>query len=722
MGTAAAAWFAVCFFVLPGFLVNWVAGLKAPAAMAGALPVTFGVVGMAAWFWGLVRAPFGLFTFALSVIGALCVAGAWRYLFARRARGQEVSWRRALFPGSGAQRRRRSIADPYWILPAVGVVAGAATIISDRLSWLVRTPNGVMNIVQGWDVQWHANLVRFIMDEGVASPTRMGELLNVETHAGQLYPSAYHAGVALYAEAAGLEPIPALNVASTVLPGIAFPVSMACLVFAFLRSTGLTAQIAAGLAAIFVYALPQVLWVPEYVGMWPYLFAIGLTGMVVWQFVSVPDARAGALSAGIGFLGVLCVHPSAVTVVVLAVVLFWLTSTLVRPSHSRVGDTVWMALPALVASIVFLPQVLAGADQASEVAGWQPRDLKSSGSAWGTALWMETRHVEDFFPGFDATVWLWLAGAGALVMVLWRFQVWPVLFYVVSLAAAAHALEPIDNWFGYVVAVVANLHYNTAHRLIMPVAMSVVAAAAIAVAAAIRLVTLAPAAERYQRHIKASAAASAALALVAGAVAVPQVRAAAETGAKAAFEAPRTIDRMVNADDLAAFDWLANQPAAHEGVTMGDPADGHSWLYAYAGVPTVSRHYQSAVAGIGSATETLLRHADFIGEQTVSKRNPADRAVEELDVRFFIVSPGSFWSHQLPRYDMLRAPWVSEGLTPVYSKGDTAIFAVNSAFSKAELKAMRKDALQHGSDKLPKLENAADLLANQAGQAARPAW
>ena len=49
---------------------------------------------------------------------------------------------------------------------------------------------------------------------------------------------------------------------------------------------------------------------------------------------------------------------------------------------------------------------------------------------------------------------------------------------------------------------------------------------------------------------------------------------------------------------------------------------------------------------------------------------------------------------------MLRDFWVSEGVTPVYRKGSTAIFAVNSQFSDAELEEMVADGQEHGSDEL----------------------
>ena len=696
MTTATAAWFCVVFFLLPGLAVSWVAGLRLPAAIASALPVTFGIIGLSAWMWGVTSAPFNLWTFGVSMVLALAVAAGWRYLFARKARrGGAVPWRRALFPGQADW--------VSWIIPAAGVVTGAAMSITDRLRWLARLPNGADNIVQGWDTQWHANLVRFVMDEGVASSTRMGELQNVETHTKLLYPSAFHAGTALFGEAAGLEPIRAVNIASIVLPGIALPLTMACLVFVFMRSRGVTAQIAAGLAAVFCYGAPQLLWVPDFVGMWPYLLAVALTGIVIWQFLTVPARHAAALPAAAGFLGLLCVHPSAVTIVVLAVVLAWATSLLVWPERSRLSDTAWLALPAAGAALAFIPQVLAGTTQAEEVASWAPKETLGNGGAWGDAFWMNTRHVAEFFPDFDPTVMLWLAGAGALVLVLWRGQVWPLLLYLISLAVTANALEPFDNAWGDLLAVVGNLHYNTGHRLVMPVVMCVWAAAAIAVAAMIRLVTLAPLAARFGKGQRVVAVASVVLAAVVGASAVPQVRAHASDGAKAAFSDARNNGRMVSADDLQAFDWLAEQPAAWEGTIMGDPSDGYSWMYAYNGLPSVARHYLWPAGGDGSAHQTLFAHADFIGE---GHDGPVEQAIKDLDVRFFVLSPASFWPGQKPQYELLRAFWASNGVTPVFRKGSTAVFAVNSAFTDAELREMQDDAAGAGSDELFTLDDA----------------
>lgn len=718
MTPAAAAVFAVPFFLLPGFLFNLIAGVKGPHALAAALPVSVGIFGMSAWMWGLTSAPLNLWTFAVSLFFAFATAAVWRYAFARKARrGGRVSWRRALFPG---EWKKGSILDLYWLLPAAGVVSGAWMLISDRIGWLVRTPHGAYNIVQGWDVQWHANLVRFIMDTGVASPTRMGELQNVETHAQLLYPSAFHTAIALFGEAAGLDPIPALNIGMIVLTGLALPITAACLAFAFLRTRGLTAQIAAALAALFVYGAPQLIWVSDFVGMWPYLFAMALTGTVIYQFVRVPSHRAGALSATVGLLGVLNAHPAALTVVVLGVVLFWLTSTLLRPERGRVADTLWMVAPGAAAGLVYLPQALAGSAQAEEVSAWAPIETAKFTTGWPTAFMMETRHVADFFPDYDATVWLWLAGVGALACVLWRRQVWPVLFYVLSLAVAANALKPVAGPLSGLLTLVGNLHYNTAHRLIFPVVLSVVVAAAIGVAVMIRLFTLAPVAARLDAAgwKRGTGVASISMALVVALIAAPMVRADARGGAQAAFLETRVDHRMVDDNDRAAWDWLATQPEAWEGTIFGDPADGHSWGYAYNGLPMLSRHYLWPTGGLGSGTDITYWHAREIGEGLrgdPSAENVVDEAADALNIKFYMVSPGAFWPIQLARLQMLRGFWTSRGITPVYRKGDVVIFAVNKEFTEDELERMRDDAHEHGSDDLYAVEPEPVGAASTAG-------
>ena len=696
---------AVMLFTLPGFIISWVAGAKAPAAAASAMPVTFGVMGMSAWMWGETTAPFNTLTFTISLMFTLGCAVLWRWAMDRRLRTAST-WRERFLPEGW---RAGSVADPAWVVPAIGVIGGAWMIVGDRLNWLARVPHGTDNIVQGWDVQWHANVVRFIREEGIASPTRMGELQNIETQAQLLYPTGYHSGIALFAQVAGLEPIPALNIAAAILPGLTLPLTMACLALAVTQSRGLTAQIAAALAALACYVAPTLMWIPDYVGMWPYLFAVTLTGIVIWQFCSTPARPAMALPAMLGFVGVLVVHPSAVTIVAVAVALFWLTRLLFVPVTTRLKDLLWIAGPAVVGALLFLPQILQGSSQAEEVAAWGIAEGDITPTPWKTILMMQTRHSVQFFHDFDATVLLWLAVFGAIVVVVWRRQVWPVLFFGISAMAAVHVLEPFDSVVGTALSAITNLHYNTAHRLVMPVSMLTIVGAAIGVAAAIRLLTLAPLAARKgsPRWRWVSISASLVVALIVGAGTVAWARDTSELGAQGAYTGARMNMRMVSVNDRIAFDWLATQPAAWEGLTYGEPDDGHSWIYAYNGVPTLSRHYLWPTGGRGSMMDRIHYHTDALGEGLrgdPGSENPVDEAAIELGVKFIISSPDNFWWHVVPRYEQLKGLWVAEGATPVYARGNTVIFAVNDAFTPAELRAMARDAREHGSEEIPQLE------------------
>lgn len=706
MDAVGAVWLAIAVFMLPGLIFSWVAGAKLPAATAAALPASFGIVGLSSWMYGAMGIGFGWPSFIVFLLLMLCVAGGWRYGFARRAKHRGAgNWLRALWPGDW---RRGSIADPSWVLPGAGVAAGTWMLIAKQLELQSKVPGQLNNIVQGWDIQWHVNAVRFIMEEGIASPTRMGELQNPETHIDLFYPSAFHAATALFAQAGGLAPVEAVNVASIVLPSLALTAGSAGLAWAMARGHGMVAQIAAGLAGIAVYASPVLVWIPDFVGMRPYIVAIGLSGLVIALFMQVPRYRALALPTLFAFLGLMQVHPSAVLVVVLAVLLYWLTYLIWRPDRSRLGDVLWLAIPALGATTAFLPQLIAGRTQAEEVNGWNAQENVTQAEAWEKALTMSTRHVDEFFPDFDPTVLLWLAAFGALAMVLWRGQVWAPVFYGVMLAATAHALHPFEGMWEPLLTLVGAPHYNSAHRIITVVALTVVAAAAVGVAVIIRVISLAPVAARYGTRpwVWATSIVSAALAVVSGWGIGVWASTVAVDGAELAFDASRINDRMVDDDQLKAYAWLASRPETSEGLVMGEPTDGYSWAYGIYGVPTVARHYLWPSGGMGTDSSILADHSGQLGageRGRPGRSTPVDEAAEDLGVRFIVSSGNTFWADP-KNWQVDKALWTTPGVTPVYQRGLVTIFAVNEQFTAAELAELQRDAVANGgSTRLPEL-------------------
>ena len=110
MDVGVAVWLAIAVFMVPGFVFSWVAGAKFPAAVAAALPATFGMVGLSSWLLGAMDIRFGWLSFVVIGLLLLAVAGLWRYLFARRHRRiskESVSYTHLTLPTIHVECRSR---------------------------------------------------------------------------------------------------------------------------------------------------------------------------------------------------------------------------------------------------------------------------------------------------------------------------------------------------------------------------------------------------------------------------------------------------------------------------------------------------------------------------------------------------------------------------------------------------------------------------------------
>src|SRR5699024_9290388 len=154
-------------------------------------------------------------------------------------------------------------------------------IIDRAVDLLLSTEHGLGDIVQGWDVHWHASTVRFIDETGIASSTMMGQLRNIETQQDLFYPSAWHAGAWVLSDVGNLTIVEATNLTGIVLSGLLLPLAVALIAWRMINNRGLTAQIGAGFAGLITIASPVLFWVGNYVGAWPYVAAIGASGVVL---------------------------------------------------------------------------------------------------------------------------------------------------------------------------------------------------------------------------------------------------------------------------------------------------------------------------------------------------------------------------------------------------------------------------------------------------------
>ncbi|ANE05248.1 DUF6541 family protein [Corynebacterium crudilactis] len=735
-------WIAVLVFTVPGLVVSWVSGLKLPWAMAASIPATFGIYGLAAWVLGILEMRFDLQSVVISTLIFAAVALVWRlffvggWLLGRRktrirkqsladedASAEDISVAEDPVEAPQPQGFWRSvwdylrnggILDHRWLLPAAGALTGSWLIIDRALKLLLSTEHGLGDIVQGWDVHWHASTVRFIDETGIASSTMMGQLRNIETQQELFYPSAWHAGAWVLSDVANLSIVEATNLTGIVLSGLLLPLAVALIAWRLVNNRGLTAQIGAGLAGLITIASPVLFWVGNYVGAWPYVAAIGAAGVVLALFMSTPAVPVRIFAAALAFMGMFQLHPAPATIVIMVLLFWWLLKLIWVPSRKvkgskaglgiRVKDVSILALTGIIGVALMLPQVISGSEQTEEVLSYSAEEQVTRSESWLISIFMDTRHV-DFFGTIDILPVLIFAAIGGVIALVWRGNLWALVFYGASVALTANSLKPFGEPWGDWLNIIGGLHYSTGHRLIMPVALFTFAAAGIGAAAAIRVICLGP----IKKFAAVSGVVSVVMALV---IAVPLQTWAkdfVQEGSETTILAPHD-DRMVNDNDLAAWDWLIQQPRAAEMNIMGDPADGNGWMYAYNGLHSVSRHYAWPAAGEGSATAMLFWWPQLLGTGTdgnPDQINDVDLAARDLNVGYFMISPWTFWDFQIPNFRQIDLLWETPGVTPVYKKGDSVIFAINDQFTDAELDQMRKPG--NSPELLPELLTKGEL-------------
>ncbi|HTY27837.1 MAG TPA: DUF6541 family protein, partial [Mycobacterium sp.] len=155
---------AVLLLTLPGAIVARAGRLSWPVAIAVGPALTYGVVGLAIIPFGALGIRWNALTALAALVVVTAIVLGLRVLLARF-------------------RDRHREATPVSVGPALAVAAG---VVLGALAIGFAAWRGMPNwqsIPSTWDAVWHANTIRWILDTGQASPTHMGELRNVETHA-----------------------------------------------------------------------------------------------------------------------------------------------------------------------------------------------------------------------------------------------------------------------------------------------------------------------------------------------------------------------------------------------------------------------------------------------------------------------------------------------------------------------------------------------------------
>lgn len=546
------------------------------------------------------------------------------------------------------------------------------------LSELSTTYGGTENIFQGWDAHWHANYIQFIHEIGQASPDQAGDLRYPENGSTLYYPSTWHAIAALVMGLRGIGAVETYNLVQIGSTALVFPLGVAALAWLFThrRFPRPASATAAAVAALATALFPGLPYMEVMVAATPSAVANGLAGLVAATIVAALADRRLIPAATLGFVGIGGVHPSALATAGVIVIFWWLFEGVWRPVRDRVRDLTLLVGIASAGVLTLLPQILTVSEEADDISAFEFEVDGDRAAVWGRAVALQVRHVEDF-----GVRWALLVLAGLGVLVLFRRRVfWPVLLWGGLLVVCVNAMSVFGNWTGGVLRGAGAVFYNDPRRIGVVLAMLVAAAVGVGIgviAQALggwfaRLVD--PITDPDQRGAASARLVVALIALVSVGSWVVQ---AAPEYAKAAGTNQRQ-GRLVDAHDLRALDWLAEQPQAYEGLIYTNPDEGSAWMYATHGLPAVVRHYLPPEDN-APLTTFLFFNMDRAGVDPL-----VDRALTELGVRYVYISPPNYWGFQPPNEHLLRLD-ETPGLAKVYEDSQVRIFAVRDAFSDAEL-------------------------------------
>src|SRR5574337_1265739 len=643
VGLASGVATALLLLIVPGAIIGVCARLPWPAAVAVGPALTYGAVGLAIVPFGAIGIPWNSWTALATLVVLSAAAAGLRRLPARHRDDDETA------PTTTPGRV---------VTVGAGVLLGAVLIGCAAVRGI---PNW-QSIPSTWDAVWHANAVRFIMDTGQASPTHMGELRNVETHAVLYYPSAFHALTAVGCQPTGAAPTIGYTLSALAASVWLFPVSAALLTWRLLGRTATESQAAAAATAAALSASFTALPYVEFgTAAMPNLVAYGIAVPAFALVTSVPAHRDRIPVAVLALVGVFSVHLTGGVVAALLVVAWWLGDGLWHPSRDRRTDAAALAGVAAAAALLLLPQLLSVRNQADIIAGHSFLTHEGRKSGLRDALLLHTRHLNDF-PIQYALVTLAVIGAGILLAKkIW----WPLALWAVLVVAIVHSSAPFGGAASGAIGRFTNLFYSDPRRLMAMLTLLLTPMGGIGLAALVALIIAAarrPATRWGTRPVPWGAVA--AVSLVASTVLLawhylPRHR---------LLLGDKYDSVMIDERDLRAFAYLATLPGARDTLIGNANTDGTAWMYAAAGLRPLWTHYDFPMQqGPGYQRFIFWAYAD---DADTDPR--VAEAVDALNIRYVLISGPTVRGFPLP--DGLVSLDKSRSWTKIYDNGEASIY------------------------------------------------
>ncbi|GAA4806193.1 hypothetical protein GCM10023353_06620 [Tomitella cavernea] len=669
--TALLAIVGALLLVVPGFLVALTVRLRWTVAAALAIPITFGMVVVGTIVTGASGLPWNSWSALVTLVIFLALGAVYSFTLARRASAGHAPSDDSDGPVPADGPARRSWLAPPAGVPwagvaaaVVGVLVGAGTIFGILFRGLSKVPDGIASLSNVWDEQWHANVITFIDDTGIAGATDLGRLFQVETHADFYYPDAWHALGALLKSLTGSDILPVINIWTMTCLALVIPLSAAALAWRIVRdrfSPG-AAALAAGCAGAVSGVLPSLPYVEFLTTANPNAVGAAMAGMTVVLVMSVTGAPRRIPLAALGLIGIAGVHPSGAVFSALLLGLWWVFEALWRPRRGRLRDLAALAGVAVLTVAVMLPQIRGVLGEQTSIESY---DFSLDLSRW-TAVHDAFTLTNQWTAPFPAP-WVLLAFAVlACVVLLARFSVWMTVVWALMLLVVCDAIEAVGGTATDLLRVFSNAFYTDPRRLQYAVALIVVALGGAGIALAVWGVYSA-----LRRWVPARRG-LAAVVLVLLTIAVPVTSGAVVStyadrmGAMAVGD---RFGRMISPDDRAAMQYLATLPDARTTTIFVDPDQGMGWMYALEGLHPLFTHF-AFPDPVGPRTWALWDRLNTAG---INPR--VDAALQQLDIKYVVMSPPVYWPFQtVPRglLDLDRTP----GLKRIYDNGETKIYEV----------------------------------------------
>lgn len=689
----AAAAITILLLLLPGAATGVAAGLRPMPALAAAGPIIVGIAGFGAWAAGALGLDWGWPVFLAIWAGATAIA----YLARQFVPGADP--RSGALRSAGPGAHGHSPMRPTSAEWATAAVSAAVTLVGSvrYLLPLRDLPGGGSNLREAWDMHWHNNFLRWAVDEGIASPTRAGELMNRETAEEMFYPAAWHALGSLVPG----DPILQGNVFGAVAPMVLLPAGAAFL--AWVVAGNRWAVVAAPAAAVASIALPEITGSLMITASLPYLLAVAAIPATMALLIT---GRTVAVIPAL--MGVFLAHPAAAVALAVFALLWWLT----RP---RPGSFLRLLITAAVVAVLLAPILVSAAGSGDSVAEFHGQvGIDRAQSAWWTVTG-QSNHTQKI-GWYPPAVVLSLVGAVVLLLRRRPWTPWPVfglvVLGVVADSAQARWADPFGEWL----RILGTFFYDMAYRIQAPMGVLRLVCIGVAVAWLAELVLRAWSAVRHGRsrddvpasplpdvredvpgtagrRARRRRTAAATVAAAVASVALVPVSWATGDDARLTMTSSRG-STFVSDADKRAMEWLAEQPRAMEGHVLVNPSEGSGWMYALTGLPSLFTHFPWPDED-SEMSKDALNDLDLAGTGVPGDPNAVndvDVALRKLGIRYVFVSPPSSGMAGGAALASRSWAWWTEGLTPVYRDGPTTIFAVDAMLPDAELDEVLEDS------------------------------